>query len=132
MSNRNLARAHANRAIQYDELEQNENALRDIDKAIEYDPSQVEYRLSKARILSGDGRFAESLSLFEALEQQGYSDDIKSRDWGALGRDLLYLGRYAEADRAFERAINAADPVGGLIQAYWQHIAARRSGGAIS
>jgi hypothetical protein len=58
LSKHHLARAHADRAVHRDNLEDHDSALRDIDKAIELDPGQVEYVLTKARILSGIGLFA--------------------------------------------------------------------------
>ena len=129
LSRRHLARAHADRSVHHDNLEDHDSALRDIDKAIELDPGQVEYVLTKARILSGTGRFAESLALFEGLEKEGNAHAMKASDLGALGRSYLYLGRHSDADRAFQQAVQASGSSGELIHSYWQHIAAMRSQG---
>jgi lipoprotein NlpI len=56
---------------------------------------------------------------------------MKESDLSAMGRSYLYLGRHADADRAFQQAVNASDPSGELIHSYWQHITAMRSQGKI-
>ena len=131
LSKRHLARAYANRAINLSELDDSAAGLRDIEKAIELDGSQAEYRIAKARILSYSGRFAESLAVFEQLVNEGQSHVMQEIDLGAMGTNLLYLGRHAEAERIFGQAFDASASAGTLIYSFWQHITAGRSGGRI-
>ncbi len=131
LSKRQLARAYANRAINHSELDDSAAGLRDIDKAIELDGTRVEYRIAKARILSYNGRFAESMSLFEQVVNEGHNHVMQEIDLGAMGTNLLYLGRYAEAERIFGQAFDVSGSAGTLIYSFWQHITAGRSGGRI-
>lgn len=129
LSPRQQARAYADRAVHYDEIDKPDSAIPDIDKAMELDPGQVEYALTKARILAINGQFDEARRLFERLESEGQSHAMRESDLGALGRAYLYQGRYGDAARKFEQAAEASDREGSLIEAFWQHLAARRSQG---
>lgn len=127
---RQLARAFANRALAHDDMEHFLDAIKDIDKAIELDSDQVEYTITKARILSINGRFEESLGLFKKLDGEGHTHRLQYSDLSARGRALYYLGQYQEAATFFNQAAEAANGEGKLYQLYWQYLAAQRSGGA--
>lgn len=128
---RQLARAYADRAVHYDELDDVERALPDIDRAIEMDTGEVEYALTKGRILANNGRFEEARKLFERLDKEGHGHDMKESDLGSLGRAYLYLGDFEAAARSFEQAAQAGDREGSLIETFWQHLAAQRSHGRV-
>jgi lipoprotein NlpI len=127
LSPRHLAKAYAERAIHHDNLDQVDQAIQDISKAIELDPNETEHQLAKARILSFNGKNTEALDLFTRLEQNPQASFNKS-DYSAMAQSLYYLGRYEEAAKKFEVAMESGNWEGNLIQLYWQHFSASRSG----
>ncbi|MEW5789380.1 MAG: DUF3857 domain-containing protein [Pseudomonadota bacterium] len=122
-----LALAHGELAIDYDNLEKHDPALVHIDQAIALAPDQVQYKLTKARVLSSAGRFGESVALFDALDKEGHRHAMGDDDLGAWGRSLFYLGRYPEATRLFDEAARQRDVTAALYMQFWQHLADRRA-----
>lgn len=126
LTDRQRAQAHHARAMNHDHLGEVDAALADVDRAIALAPDKVDYRLTKARILAGNGRNTEALELFRGVDaQQRVSEPEDLRSWGTAH---YYLGQYDAAQAKLDAAIDASSGEGALYAAFWRHLAARRAG----
>lgn len=132
LTDKQLASAHEELALHWDDIEEPEAALGEIDKALKLEPENVAFMLDKARILSGMGEFASAARLFEQVEGSGHAQDMKTTDRKAQGLTYFYLGRLKEASAILEQAANGDDPTSGIYAGFWQHIVALNSQGKVS
>lgn len=120
-----LAQAHHDRGVAYQELGDDEAALRDFERAMASAPDELHYRQDRAMMRIGMGELDSALRDLEYLEQQGALGFNGLRD---LGRVRYLQGRYLESARAFGRALEiASDDADLAIAAIWLHIALWRA-----
>lgn len=125
LTRKQLAKAHEARAIAWDDQNNREAAIRDIDRALELDPDNVAYRFSKARILAGYGLHQQAVEGFSGASAEQWETLAKEHDYMVYGMSLYYLGRYRDAREQFEKgSVLGGD--GRLFGALWQHLAALR------
>src|SRR6266404_5831767 len=83
-----------------------DSALRELDRAIELQPSNSDSRTYRAAIYRRRGEWRLSLAEFERVLELNPRDSLSSAE---LGNTYLWLRRWSEAERALTRAL-ALDP----------------------
>lgn len=128
LSDKLLAQAYSLRAVAWDNLGEVESSLRDIRKAAELMPDNHEYVFTQGVILLGAGRPEEAKKVFDQALRLADESKIGASDYRAIGIALHYLGHDREAAQQLERSLAASNGEASLYAAFWQHIAAKRSG----
>jgi tetratricopeptide (TPR) repeat protein len=82
-------------------------AEREFRRALSLRPGYGPAQVALGNLLRGQGKIAEAVSLLEAAAQSG-SNEERARALVALGAAQLAAGRRADAERAFDRAVEFA------------------------
>ncbi len=114
-----LAMFYNARARAFEKLKESDDALKDINQAIEMNPHVADYYFRRARIMSGKKMLRESLINIEISDQLSPNDKdtIKYIKW--LAERFIYTGYEKRKTKNFEGALDdynlaiRANPVGG-------------------
>lgn len=123
------AGAYHERAIFWDDTGSMNDAIRDINEAINLEPQNARHRYAKSRILAFSGQFDQALETFTQAAQQDREEQAGAEDHKALGMTLYYLGRYREAAERFTRAAQISGKEGAAFASFWRYLASRRAEG---
>lgn len=123
------AGAYHDRAIFWDNTGNMNDAIRDINEAINLEPQNTRHRYAKGRILAFAGQFDQALETFTLAAQQDREEQAGAEDHKALGMTLYYLGRYREATERFTRAAQISGKEGAAFALFWRYLASRRAEG---
>lgn len=106
-SNEDIAWSLAMRAKVFYEDKRLEEALVDINRAIELEPSNVSYIVRRGEVYQWIGQYENALADYEYVDSL---NNVSDKDWdkgNSLGLVLSYLGRYAEAIENYEQALSS-------------------------
>jgi tetratricopeptide (TPR) repeat protein len=127
-------RAHYYMAFVCVERGQWNEAIRWLDAGLTLEPAQAWFRLEKARVLSGVGKYADALGLYASVLEDGMhgrvvlSSRMRAIGLRGLGLQLIELGRLDEAEGFFVASLqhDAESPIARNELEYIHHL---RSGG---
>jgi len=111
-----LASVHLDRARVAGHWLRYEEALRDVEKAIELDPDNIFVLMSRRSILQDLGRFDEALAASKATEISAKEDRHRAQILSERSRILCELGQYQDALQVLNEAMELGPNEGEVYQ----------------